>query len=658
MTPTLIIALMKQANELLTTATVIVAFSLLLYNLTYNRGERVIRASAVLLACVTIIYVGDVFVALTPSTISAEFWLRVQWLGMAVAPAALFHLSDALLSTTGLVSRGRRRRIVRLLYLTGLIFSVVAIFTDALVHNVQMKPLALMFAGPLFPVYSFYYVAACFFAFNNVLRARRRALTRATHRRLSYLLFGLITPIVGIFPFSLLLPNAANADPLWLWLPINAGNLAIVLMLVFMAYPLSFFGPKKSDRAIKSELLRFMLRGPFTGIAALVVIVTVPQLSAFGISGATLMPLIAVATILALQWSYTVIIPFLERRLIYTDDEEQVRRIQSMAQQLLTPTDAAQLLEANLAALCDFLRVPSAFVAAFNPNATEAVSLEQSIGPLLPKAEQLNTPEFLALFNLTNGQNGHNSANGGAGAGITLIVWQSFWLVALYTPQNKARHIGCIGIWARSPMPDLLPEEENVLRAICGRVVRVLRGVRAQEELFSRLEDALESETDSAREVSQLNLSYVGEAARLSTPPPAAEADLLGQPDFVDLIRDSLRDYDGGERLTDPRFLSLTSIERLMAENENNLAKAVRALLNRALERLKPEGAHSYTLPEWTLYNVINLRFIQAKKVREVARQLARAEADIYRKQRLAIEQMAVALTEIERRAREEKVDV
>ena len=38
---------------------------------------------------------------------------------------------------------------------------------------------------------------------------------------------------------------------------INLGNIGIVLMLAFMAYPLSFFGSNKPDRVIKAELLRF-----------------------------------------------------------------------------------------------------------------------------------------------------------------------------------------------------------------------------------------------------------------------------------------------------------------------------------------------------------------------------------------------------------------
>ena len=41
--------------------------------------------------------------------------------------------------------------------------------------------------------------------------------------------------------------------------------------------------------------------------------------------------------------------------------------------------------------------------------------------------------------------------------------------------------------------------------------------------------------------------------------------------------------------------------------------------------------------PEWTLYNILQLRFLENRKVREVARRLSMSEADLYRKQRVAI---------------------
>ena len=48
------------------------------------------------------------------------------------------------------------------------------------------------------------------------------------------------------------------------------------------------------------------------------------------------------------------------------------------------------------------------------------------------------------------------------------------------------------------------------------------------------------------------------------------------------------------------------------------------------------------------LYNILDMRFIQGRKVREIADRLAMSESDLYRKQRVAIDQLARVLSEME----------
>jgi hypothetical protein len=48
------------------------------------------------------------------------------------------------------------------------------------------------------------------------------------------------------------------------------------------------------------------------------------------------------------------------------------------------------------------------------------------------------------------------------------------------------------------------------------------------------------------------------------------------------------------------------------------------------------------------LYNILDLKFIEGRKVREVASRLAMSEADLYRKQRVAVEVVAKAILEME----------
>ncbi len=82
-------------------------------------------------------------------------------------------------------------------------------------------------------------------------------------------------------------------------------------------------------------------------------------------------------------------------------------------------------------------------------------------------------------------------------------------------------------------------------------------------------------------------------------------------------------------------------------------------MLTQAIDQSKPEGDRKYT-SDWILYNILDLKFIQGEKVREVARKLAMSEADLYRKQRVALENVARILMrqEAERIASEKQPKV
>ena len=82
-------------------------------------------------------------------------------------------------------------------------------------------------------------------------------------------------------------------------------------------------------------------------------------------------------------------------------------------------------------------------------------------------------------------------------------------------------------------------------------------------------------------------------------------------------------------------------------EYDGNMPNALRAILKKAVDQVRPEGERRFT-SEWILYNILDLKFIEGRKVREVASRLAMSEADLYRKQRVAIEAVAKAIMEME----------
>ncbi len=142
------LTVLELINETLITTIVIVAVSILLYNLARGTQDRVTRTSSVVLLCVIFAYLSDVFTSLDPNGKYLEIWLRFQWIGIAFVPAALVHLSDALLATTGRPSRGRRRAVVRASYLISTIFTVLALFSDTVISGPTLSARAGLSSAP------------------------------------------------------------------------------------------------------------------------------------------------------------------------------------------------------------------------------------------------------------------------------------------------------------------------------------------------------------------------------------------------------------------------------------------------------------------------------------------------------------------------------
>ncbi|MGH2541394.1 MAG: hypothetical protein ACRDIB_01270, partial [Ardenticatenaceae bacterium] len=113
-------------------------------------------------------------------------------------------------------------------------------------------------------------------------------------------------------------------------------------------------------------------------------------------------------------------------------------------------------------------------------------------------------------------------------------------------------------------------------------------------------------------------------------------------------VKEALGHYWGGPRLTESPLLAMRVVRRKLQEHDNNPARALRAVLSDALDALRPAGEREMTTPEWLLYNILDLKYIQGRRARDVARSLAMSESDLYRKQRAAIEELARAIGKME----------
>lgn len=625
------IELLTFTNETLTASTVIIAASLLLYNLVRNVRDRVAQASAALLGCITVVYTVDSIVGLDPTSDSLEAWYRVQWLGLAFLPTALFHLADALLATTGRISRGRRRRIVRMLYMLSALFALLAALSDSLAADLATEPTTYLRPGPLFSLYTLYFVIAALSAIWLVWRARQRCLTTSTRRRMSFLLLVFPTPALGLYPYTPLfnlLGERQMISPLLLALVFNLANFFVIMMLIFLSYPLSFFGTNKPDRVIKTELLQFLLRGPMTAIVLLAVLVTVPRLTnILGLKREDFLIITTIAVLLSMQWGITMLLPWLEKRLIYTLNHQEARRLRRFSDSLITRADAEQLQEAILAAVCNQLRVPMAFLVAIHP---EGAQLEQVTGdwPL---------DEPLDLSNLSLGENGLPDGVQHMGE---FYLWEHFWLFPLHN-RHKTENLpllGVMGVWARENPSKLAPDEQKALNLLLHQATKVLSDLRIQRQIFAQLDEMI-VEAEPLHKLKGISrYGYV-------------QAELAQDTDnFVELVHGALRDFWGGPKLAESDLIRLEVVQKEQGQHSDNPTRALQAILTNAIDSLKPPGERSLTNTEWVMYNILDLRFLQGKKVRDAARLLLMSEQTFYRKQKLAIEEVARRVSEMERR--------
>ncbi len=147
------------ANLLLSSAIVITAFSLLGFMLTRNLRSAVAQTFSMLLTCVLIVFAVDIISTRVETTHAAFVWLRVQWIGIALVPAAYLHFSDAVLRTTWHWSL-RRRAVVIASYIVSAALVLLALFTDTLVYDGPYAPdVPHLSAGRLFPFFVAYFVA-------------------------------------------------------------------------------------------------------------------------------------------------------------------------------------------------------------------------------------------------------------------------------------------------------------------------------------------------------------------------------------------------------------------------------------------------------------------------------------------------------------------
>ncbi len=621
---------LQTLNNILTAGIAITAFSLLMYAFSFNLRDRVARSFAIILLCVVVVFTTEALQNKTVPNWGIEYLLQFQWIGIIFLPPAYLHFSDALLVTAGRPSRGRRRLAIRLVYAVALGF-VALLAAGLLVGPLVLngKPAPHLQHTQWTQLFTGFYLLIIALAGYNFIRAYSRMLTRSGRRRMIYLMAGATAPALGSYPYLLFGSSLAAQYPLLFWSIAFINNLLVAVLVVVMAYAVAFFGVSWPDRVVKSRLFKWLLRGPVTASLALTTMTLVRRTGELlgGEPYSGFVPLAVVVTVLLFEHAVTLFSPLWERLLFYGRDREELQLLQNIEERLLTRGDLQQFLETVLAAVRDHLQSPCAFVAALDG---DELSLSVVAGNR-SMLENENLEEALNVVHL-NGQGERHE-----------YTWGNFWILPLHKQKENGDRdevpplLGLLGIARKADHP-MDRDQRDALWLLADRAALALEDRLLQQRVFHSLED-LQPQIDL--------LQRMRAAGRYDTKATLLAEPLPKESDLADWVKDALAHYWGGPKLSNSPLMRLRVVQSLVGEYEGNASNALRALLRRAVDQVKPEGDRRFT-SEWILYNILEMKFIEGRKVREVAGRLAMSEADLYRKQRVAVEAVARAILDME----------
>jgi hypothetical protein len=629
-----------QVNELLIAAVLIVSFSLFAYIALHNWRNDTARAICMLLLNVTIVYGGDVLIGRAERPETIQFLLRLQWLGISLVPAAYIHLSMALLrASRGNGQRYQRRWSVMGCYSGSVLFFWLATSTDLVVQGgISRSILAQFQAGPLFWGYTAFFFGSLLITFQAITRARQNALTPTLRRRLTYLRNTFLGPGLGVFPYLVV----AGGDLLFSQdislIALSLVNLVVIVTVTVMTYSVGFQGVFMPDRLIKQDFIRWGLYGPVVGVTIILCFQMVPWLDTLlGLPGDTLITFAVMIMTVMMPIFISRTRPYLDA-LVYMQDQEEIDYLRNLPRSIFTGTDLRQLLENTLIAVCGALHTETGFVV--GPG-REGYTVKVLCG------SRHRIKQFVAehpLSDLMQQLDRETMPTPGVPPHTGALPCNCFWLLPLRSPDGL--FLGALGV-ARAqdskgaceePVP---PESRHLIDVIAHHMELALTTVHMQQRIFETLR-SLDPGVQSLQHLT----TRLDQATSASL--DTLDTDVSLDPKFPRLVKDALAHYWGGPKLSDSPLLELRMVRRLIDEEGGSPTRALQAVLRQAINNLRPDDQLDPSAQEWILYNILELRFLQGKRIRDVTSRLAMSESDFYRKQRVAVEEVARQLVLME----------
>jgi hypothetical protein len=614
-------------NRLVVNLTLVVIFSLWAYLTIRSWGMPTARALTVMLFGVFVTAASDVLIRQARDMVILEWLSRATWVGILLVPASMLHMVLALARQLQVFRV--RQWWIWVIYAVVALFAVSALFSNWLISlPFRTGNIPTLTPGTLFgtvAVLAFGQVTA---AWVLLMVIRNMVLTPHLRRRMLYMLLSwygpllLSFPVLSLLPDSWLLPDAVN-----LFLATLVAPVAAIFTMV-TAYSATFVGTPQSDFTLKHDFMRWWLYGPFVGVSIVLFMQVVPVFAHWSRLPEEVWAIFGVMTM-------TVLMPLLINRirpyfdqLIYANDQDDISYLRALPRTAFTQADLRRFLENTLTVMCGALRVDSAFVAA--PDELGSYGVKSLVGP-----RRL----LRVLFEKTSLDRLIGELQSAESAPL-LRDGYAYWL--LLDPDQTV--MGILGVAESEWLNDA--EVQQLCETLTSQVEHALVMVHMQQRLIDTLR-LMEPEFSSLQRVNSRIEQATPEGLH------TLEKEVALMPDFVQVVRDALTHYWGGPKLTDSPLLGLNSVKRLLEQQGGNPTKALQAVLRQAIENLRPGADVPSHAPEWLLYNILEMRFLQGRKIRDTAIRLALSESDLYRKQRLALDEVARQLAHMEESLRQ-----
>ncbi|NBD36790.1 MAG: hypothetical protein GVY30_12450, partial [Chloroflexi bacterium] len=573
------------------------------------------------------VYLSDILMTDPPESTNFSVLLRIQWLGIAFTPPFYAEFVRSIRISVQEDNFPTGLRVAS--FLISAVVAILALTTDLVVYDGTITAGAPhLRAAPLFYPFAALFIITALLGLRATLAARKRCYTRTARRRMAYLSIGFAAPALGVFPYLLAIGWPETIPGTFLWALLILGNVAVGGMLILMAYGVAFIGALTPDRVIKHRLVRFLLRGPVAMIIAMIAFGAGLTLErAWGLGDYTL-SLVAFAAAgilcqLGIELAKSIIDIFL-----YRGGRAEVAQVQELAQRLITTTELHQFLENVLTAMCELLQSSGGFVALLeNDKPHWEIGCNVHITP----SDVMDIPLTKVVEAEKQG---------------LFILWHHHWMIPVHDKADE-QLLGLIGLREPEITLPLANEQEELLSQLLLQVSAALEDRRLQHTIFRTFSPLLSELEDIQRRGGMLR--YEGDLA--------VGFSLTESPELPEWVYNALTHYWGGPRLTDNPLLELEVVKQAAHQYDGNVVKGLRAVLTEGIERLRPDGARKLTAPEWLLYNILEMKFLRGQKVRDIAMRLAVSESSFYRKQRVAIENLADIIAQMEEQAQNEQHD-